>query len=138
MLLALFAAGCGGGDVRRAAVRGTVTVDGVPLANGHVVFVPVQGSTGPVAGSAIVEGKYDVPAEKGAVLGTVRVEIRGVRKTGRRIPFGPGTTDEVVDAVPPEYHRDSTLVRAIAPGINQLDFALESAPAADSAPSETP
>lgn len=126
-LVFLLAAGCDAGDVRRAAVTGTVTLDGVPLENGHVVFVPVEGSTGPVAGSAIVDGRYDVPAEKGAVLGRARVEIRGTRRTGRRIPFGPGTTDEVVEAVPPAYHRDSTLVRDIVSGVNHLDFDLESA-----------
>jgi hypothetical protein len=63
------------------------------------------------------------------VVGKNRVEIKGFRKTGRKMPdpmaFGTKTlTDEIIQIVPPEYNSQSTLTREIKAGSNTLDFDL--------------
>ena len=118
--------GCSSGDgLERAQVRGEVKVDGVPLEQGSINFFPAGTAEGPSAGGVIDQGKYDLPRERGPVVGPNRVEIRGVKKTGRMVPnaMGPGTMrEELVEALPSDVNTDSTLVRDIAQGSNIIDF----------------
>ena len=121
--------GCGAGapGPERASVSGTVTVDGTPLANGSVRFVPIEGTTGPVAGATVENGKYSVAHANGPVVGTNRVEIEGVRLTGKKVPGPMGRLiDENVAAVPAQYNTQSTLVRQVKPGKNVFDFPVTS------------
>lgn len=120
--------GCGGQDgPPRATVTGTVTVDGVPLHEGSISFIPTGGTLGPVAGGIIKDGAYQI--DDSVCVGTNRVEIRGRRKTGRKIaPVPPAPPDqmieETVDATPAKFNSESTLQETIAPGTNSLDFNL--------------
>ncbi|MBY0525616.1 MAG: hypothetical protein K2R98_19580 [Gemmataceae bacterium] len=127
-LLLVLVAGCAtNGDVRQTVVQGTVLVDGEPLANGSISFFPTDGTRGPSAGAVIRDGKYRIEAERGVVVGTNRVEIRGLRATGHKVPdlMGrPEEMDELVEAVPADFNTDSTLVRTVLPGVNRLDFDL--------------
>jgi hypothetical protein len=118
--------GCG--ENNRAEVEGTVTLDGKPFAEGHITFIPTGDTKGPVAGATILEGQYRVPSAKGVQIGTNRVEIRGVRATGRKIPFGPGMIDEFVEAIPPKYNEKSELQIKTQAGTNRADFDLHSQP----------
>src|SRR5262245_18100506 len=68
-LLAVPAVGCADGSTH-GDVRGEVTLDGVPLKEGVVRFVPVDGKT-PTASALIADGKF---AERVPVA-THRVEI---------------------------------------------------------------
>jgi len=126
LLLILFALGCSSGNgPDRAHVQGDVKVDGVPLEKGSIDFFPVDGTQGPSAGGVIENGKYDLALGKGPAVGRNRVEIHGVKKTGRKVPdhMAPGTMrDETVEAVPADFNTNSTLVRDIAPGSNVVDF----------------
>ena len=120
--------GCSGG-LNRAEVSGKVLVDKQPLERGMINFYPVEGTPGPTAGAEIKNGEYHIPRSAGVVVGKNRVEIKGFRKTGRKVPdpmaFGTNTlTDEVLQVVPPEYSSQSTLVRDIQGGSNVLDFDL--------------
>jgi hypothetical protein len=45
-----------------------VTLDGVPLASGHIVFEPKSGQP-TQSGGMIYEGKFEVPETKGAAPG---------------------------------------------------------------------
>jgi hypothetical protein len=125
-VLGLYGAGCSGDGLNRAAVKGKVLVDNEPLDEGMISFFPVEGNAGPEAGIDIRDGAYNLPRKVGAIVGKNRVVIRGFRKTGRKIkdPFGL-VQEEKVDAVPPEYNNNSTLVREIRPGDNTLDFELK-------------
>ena len=120
--------GCGAADggPERAAARGTVTVDGVPVEAGMVQFTPIQGTTGPVAGAIITNGEYSAPKKAGPVVGTNRVEILGTRKTGRKIQTLLGMADEHESVVPEKYLTNSTLVREVKSGKNEFNFQLSS------------
>ena len=122
----LAALGCSGGN--RAAVTGKVTVDGQPLEQGRIMFVPDQANPGPTAGGPIVNGSYTVPAANGVFIGKNTVQINAVRKTGKKIqsPFGPGLIDDVAEVIPQRYNTKSEISREIKPGKNQLDFDLTS------------
>jgi hypothetical protein len=118
--------GCSSGDgLERAGVRGKVQVDGQPLDEGSINFFPAGGAEGPSAGGTIAHGTYDIPKASGPVVGKNRVEIRGVKKTGRQVPnhMAPGTMrDEIVEVLPAEVNTKSTLVRDVAKGTNDIDF----------------
>ena len=78
------ASGCSHAANSRAAVSGTVRLDSEPLKEGAIAFFPIQGTVGPSAAGVITDGKYDIPREKGPVIGKNRVEIRAFRKSGRK------------------------------------------------------
>jgi hypothetical protein len=125
VVLACLLPGCGGPaepEFQRAAVRGTVTLDGEPVENGTVTFYPIEGTVGPSAAQAIQQGKYELAEEDGAVVGTNRVEVRATRKTGKKIeegpPSPPGTmVDEIVSA-------RITEEQEVKAGENTFDFQL--------------
>jgi hypothetical protein len=121
----LLAVGCG--DSKRAAVNGTVLVDGKPLETGSINFFPAEDTTGPTAGARVDNGKYSIAQQNGVVVGKNKVEIRGLRKTGRKIRdprLGDREMDEMEVIIPPEYNVESKMVKTISPGTNTLDFEL--------------
>jgi hypothetical protein len=87
----LLVSGCGGGSADRGAVGGMVKLDGKPVEKGSILFTPIQGAHGTVAGGEIENGRYQLSATNGPVLGWNRVEIRAMRKTGKMVqkPFSP-------------------------------------------------
>lgn len=121
--------GCGSGN-KGAVVAGDVTLDGQPLAEGAIKFIPLPGTSGAVTGTEIKDGKYKLRAETGAGIGPNRVEITAMRKSGKMVqaPMGPpGTMVEMeVSAVAPRFNTASTLTYDVKPGENNADFAVES------------
>lgn len=118
--------GCQKGP-RRAAVSGTVLVDKAPLDEGTISFVPTDGTEGPETGGAVKDGRYSLAVAQGAVVGKNKVVIRGFRKTGKKIPDIMDKTkliDERVKALGAEYNDNTTLVREVKDGKNDLDFDL--------------
>ena len=68
--IVLLLIGCGQrGDRQR--LEGTVTLDGAPLAEGQITFVPQPGTKGPTAGGQIAEGYFSIPNEGGTFTGTL-------------------------------------------------------------------
>lgn len=124
LALGLFA-GCG--DKKQAKVQGTVTYNGIPVEEGSISFFPEPGTESRKASGAILNGAFDIPADRGPFPGKFRVEITGVKKTGKKIPSAdPGIEiDERVELIPEKYHPNSTLVRDIVAGENQLEFKLD-------------
>lgn len=118
--------GCGKKGPQRAAVAGHVTLDGQPINEGVIQFLPFEGTIGPEAGGVITKGQYDIAQQRGPVVGKARVELRASKKTGRRVqdPTGrPGTlTDEYKEMFPPDFNTNSALVREIKDDRNELDF----------------
>jgi hypothetical protein len=126
--VAVVVAGCERGKPLRGALRGTVTVDGVPLAKGQIrLFALSAGGVGTDA--AIVDGQYHIPAERGPSAGMYRVEIESLKSTGRHV-YDPDTrkmVDECVNALPVRYHSQSTLQVNYDPGSDKPhDFELTS------------
>ena len=77
----LILAGCGDGTVssphgQRVAVRGVVYLDDKPLERATIRFVPASGDRTVVATDHIMNGSYNIPAERGPLVGKMRVEIR--------------------------------------------------------------
>ena len=69
-------AACRQGDgLQRVEVHGNVMVQAAPVARGLITFRPAMGSKGPAAGTAIVDGKFLIPAEQGPVAGPAEVEV---------------------------------------------------------------
>jgi hypothetical protein len=94
VLLAVSAAGCGGGDgLGRVAVSGSVTLNGEPVPNGVVRFKPAAGTEGPMANTMITDGQYEIPQDQGPVAGQYEVRVQAYED-----PNATTTTSEPVRA----------------------------------------
>ena len=103
---AALAIGCGGRSVdekdQRYPVRVTVLLDGKPLADGQIDFVPLDGRA---AGTGqIKEGQ----AEFRSVAGKCSVEIAAFRQFGRM--------REPENYLPKRYNERTTLSAEVSPG----------------------
>jgi hypothetical protein len=112
-------AGCGQGDrPQLGTVQGVVTLDGKPLPNAAVRFLPVV----PLRASMSMTdpaGRYELVYIRdimGAAVGDHRVEIT---------TEGAGTQEKL----PAEYHSKTTLTAKVEPGGNEINFDLKSGPA---------
>ena len=120
--------GCGDSSDRQS-LEGTVTFNGVPLAEGQITFVPQRGTKGPTAGDKITEGHFSISPKGGTFAGTFRVEIVATRKTGKKAK--DYRTGEMIDNIeqflPARYNRQSELTAEVTEsGPNQFEFALTS------------
>ncbi len=126
--------GCGGSP--RAAVLGKVTIDGAPLPEGSITFIPVDRHSGQTAGAKIVQGEYELAAEQGLLPGEYEVQIRAVRPTGKKVWDGMGDdrapagqknmVDQIASYLPVRYNDRTELRAKIEPGkVNQCDYALQ-------------
>jgi hypothetical protein len=113
--------GCGGGA--RPAVEGEVTLDGLKVDHGSIEFIPEDRTNAP-AGTAIVDGKYEIDNTRGPVPGTYRVAIRWDKKTGRQIPT-PGDNTVMTDESKQIVAEAKEKVEIKAGG-NKLNFDLKS------------
>ena len=87
LLLAILAVapliGCGPtSGLEKVVVRGKVSYDGQPVANGQIYFNPIMGTKGPVSGAPIKDGQYVVEAKGGVPVGTHQVKIEAYRSRG--------------------------------------------------------
>lgn len=114
-------AGCGGnsGPVR-ASVEGSVFLNGEPLKQGVIRFMPIGDTAGPATSGTITNGTYKLEGDNGPVAGTNRVEIEAnmysfaaddeaafVKTVENRKGPPPG------NSVPVQYNRQSTLAAQI-------------------------
>lgn len=123
----LFAfAGCGRSDgLHRVEVHGSVAVQGQPVAQGLVTFRPARGSKGPAAGTSIMDGKFQIPVERGPTTGPHEVEIKIVSAAA---PPAVGPDSALANRTPQQLKAFSESVQ-VADGVNQFDFNLQAAPA---------
>ena len=123
------AAGCGK-KTGPATIHGDVRFDGAPLAQGSILFEPLDGTLGLPAGGEIKDGHYELTADKRVCLGLNSVKITSQRPSGKMVqdPFGPkGSKREMyVEAVAPRYNAKSTLTQEIKPGDNVRNFDVQS------------
>ena len=113
----------------RQSLKGTVTLDGVLLAEGHITFLPQPGTKGPTTGGKITKGHFSISPEGGAFVGTFRVEITATRKTDKKIkdPIAGKMIDNIEQFLPRRYNRQSELMAEVTEaGPNRFEFALTS------------
>jgi hypothetical protein len=117
-------AGCSP-DSGKAAVTGTVTLDGQPLKSGLIRFIPADGRT-PTAEATITDGEFTAQVP----LGEKRVSISAPKLVGKRkayeTPDSP-TVDIVEELLPARYNVTSELTLRVTGGRQKADFMLESA-----------
>lgn len=119
--------GCGGSSGRQS-IEGTVTLDGKPLEKGQITFVPEADSGGPTAGAGIEDGKFAIPASRGAFIGKFRVKITASRLSSRKVLGINGKlVDEYVQFLPRKYNSESQLTADMkADAKNHFEFTLNS------------
>src|SRR5262249_13896346 len=103
-------AGCSDPDGPRA-VSGFVKLEGQPLKEGCISFVPVD-KQGPESGAPITNGEYEIPADHGLKPGTYLVQITaGDGKTPTNVEDiaapGGGTNIVSVDLIPEDWNTKS-------------------------------
>jgi len=104
-------------DVERAAVQGTVRLDGRDLSWGMITFVPVDDPDHkPVAFAMISRGQFQIPQSRGPAVGTCRVEVRNLGAVEPR-----PTLDDVR-----RLDRDNLRVEVVQEGLNQISLELQS------------
>ena len=119
LLLAAALAGCSS-EKSGGTIKGTVTLDGQPVAAGQILFVSVDQST-PSAEGTITAGQFEALVP----LGDKRVEIRAPKVTGKKkmydTPDSP-EVDVVEELLPPQYNVQTTLKTTVKKGANQASF----------------
>lgn len=115
----------------RASVSGVVNLNGTPLREGTIRFVPIESTAGPKVSALVTGGSFETTAEHGPVVGSNRIEIESLD--------GPAFDDEQALAdlqanphyiqavkIPPVYNTNSQLKADIKSGeANVLHYDLE-------------
>lgn len=138
MLFAQLLSGCGSSDFEYATVSGRITLDGEPVSNARVVFVP-QRSEGRTevgsysAGTTDAEGKYRLKTiasspRNGAVIGNHRVTAS--TRVVRVDPADPERVITDVEEIFPENvtnrHRTPLYYKVPAGGTSEANFDIAS------------
>jgi hypothetical protein len=119
-------AGCGSDNpLGRKSLSGTVTLDGAPLAKGAIEFHPIS-EDGVQSGDLIENGRYSIPADKGATPGEYRVVIYDTYETPA-LPPGHMPGDDIPPPpkpkVPPEWNsRSEQKIEVKKEGPFKFDF----------------
>jgi hypothetical protein len=116
-------------------VWGEVTFDGKPLADGSIIFSPIDGTQGGSVGGAVTRGRYELSVTNGPMAGgKYRLEISALRPVGKPLPniidpAGPPLQSSE-NYIPAAYNVNSTLTAAVSDDAsrNRFDFALLSRP----------
>jgi hypothetical protein len=119
---------------QRFPISGKVMVDGQPLDQGVIAFIPkgaregAKELQGRPAGSPIRDGQYAVVEEMGPTAGAYRIEIHWNKKTGKQIPNPmdrESMTDELIEGLPDKYHKESELTADVSAEKTKFDFDLK-------------
>jgi len=129
-------AGCGSQNhPKRASISGNVTVNGLPLEEGVVIFIPDAGTQGPTSGAKILHGRYQISSSEGPVLGMHRVEVTARRtesgkpilppRPGEVVPESSPAGETLIQYLPARYNTQSTLKLDVKAGSNRFDIPIE-------------
>ena len=130
MFLLVALPGCGGGPTL-ATVSGRVTLDGKPLANAAVTFIPVPRPGSQVAGDS-ASGMTDENGRFALRTYTVQGWKDGVQVGKHRVSIsqqetrGEGDRSVTIQKLPRRYNEATELTADVAAGANQKDFELQS------------
>jgi hypothetical protein len=121
LLVVAGGSGCGGWGMPTTHLEGRITLDGQPVKEGNVSFIPLQANHGRGTTAIISEGRYsarDVP------LGKVRVHFNATKATGRTVIVSDTSMPEIIDVIPEKYRVGMEI--EVAAGQVQRDFELDS------------
>jgi hypothetical protein len=120
---ALLSTGCGPTDAQKITIQGRVTLDGVPLPQGSVIFIPSDPALG-AAGGRIAEGVLTVTTFKGPH----KVEVYAEKQVTRPVPPGapPEAGISFVSIIPKRYNEKTTLTFDVQSSTDAPEFALTS------------
>ncbi len=125
-------AGCGGGatdDLPRLAVSGKVTLDGQPLKEAMIQFVPSEPGATTSGGGGVADGVYSISKSEGLVPGKYQVSITSTPPPAA-LPAGGTPGDPVAppkERIPASYNSKTTLSATVSKeGPNTFDFDLKS------------
>jgi hypothetical protein len=121
--LVLFA-GCGGDA--GVTVSGKITLDGSPLDDATISFVPLAGGQRNAGWASVENGQYVIPESSELGSGNFRVEVRALRATGEKSNQNDPTLINAKEALPSKYNSKSELAAELKPGANSVDFDLKS------------
>jgi hypothetical protein len=120
-------AGCGSSGPEIAYVSGRVTMDGKPLPNASIVFIPENGR--PAGARTDKDGKYVLnfnETRQGAMPGQNTVRITTQREA-EQDENGKTVLPASIETVPAKYNTNSTLSFTVEPKKkNVADFNLKS------------
>jgi len=121
---ALAIAGCGESGPA-GKVEGTVTLDGTPLTDGSISFVPADGKAAS-AGGVIKDGKYSVEVHPGPK----KITVNATKVVGQKVEYegDPNSpkTDIIEEIIPARYNSKTELTFEVKEGQNEHNVALES------------
>jgi hypothetical protein len=110
---------------KMAEVKGKVTLDDLPVENGGITFIPLDGKS-PTGGGLIQKGEYSGKAP----IGGNRVEIHWSKPTGKMKALYNTEQKlerpETTEAIPAKYNVKSELTLEVKPGKNEKDWELKS------------
>lgn len=130
--------GCGDSKFKFAPIEGSVTLDGQPITNARVVFMPQSrtddGEAGPYSGGETdAEGHYSLAStddtpRPGAVVGPHRIVISTKRSHRHPTELDTEVIDspETIPAVYTNYRLTPLTFDVPAGGSTSADFSLES------------
>jgi hypothetical protein len=141
-LLILGSMGCDDGGPPLGSVTGQVTMDGKPLPNALVAFVP-EGGGSTATGSTDANGNYELVCldRKGAPIGKHKVSVTtAAPSTTSSSTMTSDSPDyakqasrnyadyskKVVEPIPAKYNSQTTLVQEVKSGNNVINLALDS------------
>ncbi len=127
-LVLLGSLGCQRADL--ASVQGRVTVNGTPLADGSLVFVPEAGTAGHELACEVHQGRFAVPRKERLKPGRYRVKV--FDNSVRTFPWDDPEEYQQAESqgrlpkqlIPARYNEQTELVIDVAPGRQSFDFEL--------------
>jgi hypothetical protein len=129
----LATAGCSGEELFRQPLSGYVTLDGLPLAKGAIVFYAVKNNDLDIlinGGAMVKDGYFSIPRGAGLVPGQYHVAIRAAEARHRRHERRKDSEDDEAvakETVPARYNSETSLMIEIKDtAIKELTFHLGS------------
>jgi hypothetical protein len=100
---------------------GTVTMNGKPIPDGTIRFMPVAAAAVPMAGADIKDGKYVANNRGGVPVGTHRIEIEAYRVAPNAVKPGQPTPPMTrgiprIQYIPKRYNVGSQVQITVEPG----------------------
>lgn len=111
----------------RRAIAGLVTLDGAPVATGHIGFFPAK-PEGVASGAMIVDGKYRMETNQGLPPGKYNVRISSPQESKKSAAstLPAGVPPPGIEQIPRRYNAETTLVVEVTDsGPTTFDFELK-------------